>query len=315
MRGLRMGMAAALLALGGAAWADGPAGLGSLGLGMEWTPSYVQNNQTSDQKAYQLTGDFPVWSGVQAQLGAMLGYSHSQSQDSFFGESTTDRRDWQVYGWDASLNVYPAAFAGKAFVPGENANPDGWLLWPSMTLGYAMDKMNSEEDHVYYGGLGDGQDTGATFDLIQSMQYGLTLPLATWLSVEGSYSRNLSLDESYSNISNTRQTGGIDETEGAALNVYLNLVPGAGADKSRPYLPHFGRLGQLLVQGAWNRTIYPGAYPQINNNYSLWVGAPVSSSLSVAVGAAQDNSGSHNNQDYSAKLTWAFGDPEGRLGR
>ena len=33
----------------------------------------------------------------------------------------------------------------------------------------------------------------------------------------------------------------------------MPTIPGAGADKDRAYLPHFGRLGQMCLSVTWQR--------------------------------------------------------------
>jgi|GEM_PF-2473275 len=314
MHVMKMGLAALLLAIGASAWANGPAGSGNVELGMGWTPTYDQGDKASDQKTFMLQGDFPLWSGLQGQLGANLGYNYDQINASSGGETQSQTDNAQSYGWNAQIHLYPAAFAGLDFVPGENADPDGWLYWPSLTLGYSATDLNAFSAFALTGSF-NTQGQAGVYAFAQTLNYGLTLPLATWLTVSGSYERNLRMDQSQSYSPTTSTWSGVFEGEGVEADVYLNLVPGAGADKDRPYLPHFGRLGQLVVSLAWSRMAYPGKGVSDENSYSLGVGAPVSSSLGVVLGAAQDNQDSNATRTYDLALTWAFGDPAGRVGR
>jgi hypothetical protein len=311
MNARTMGWAAALAALGSLAWAGGPAGSGNLQWGAGWTPTfYSMGNQSGDAKAFDLKGDFPIWSGLQGQLDANLGLTHGESANSF----ADYENDGQNYGLNVALNLYPAAFAGIGFVPGEDANPDGWLLWPSAKIAYAANKFDDANTAAYFTGF-PPHASWVYFQTDQVMQYGLTLPLATWLSLEGSYVRNLMVDSSQSNNAWNGERSGVYEGEGASATVYLNLAANAGADKSRPFLPHYGRLGQLALDLAWNRILYPGNNPQSSNNYSLTLGAPVSGCLSVALGASQTNVNMDYDRSYVAFLSWALGDPAGRTDR
>jgi hypothetical protein len=313
MRRYQFALAAALLGLATAAWAGGPAGAGNLGLGLAYMPTATLSGQTMEGMDYILQGDFPVWSGLQGQVGLGADSVHQQSVNNPFpGLYFNDTTDSQNYSLNLQLNLHPAAFAGLSFNPGNGANPDGWVYWPSVNVGYTLNKGDQAQSSIAHG-LGGFSNWGEFFRLDQTLNYQLTLPLAEWLSVSAGYNRNLASNFTESNNGFTNNVYGWNEGESLGVSTYINLVPGAGADKARPFLPHFGRLGQLDLAFAWTRSIQ-APYTDPANDYIVTVGAPVSDCLSLAISGGNTVINQGSFQVYDAFLSWAFGSPEERTG-
>lgn len=322
-----------VLALGWAAslGAAVPEGRGSLGLGLgigfgqtlEQLGTITYKSGTALQGL--LEGDFPLWSGLSVGLRAS-GANAPYTLD--LGTGTVDE-NVATYALNIELNAYPAAFAGKPFHPGDNANPDGWLLWPSLSLQYSTTKNG---DYNGFPAAFNTVHSVAVYSDYQDFGYQLTLPLTTWLTVNGGYRRNSQYDFNYSDYgghNSVAMFGGIYEDEWATVVGYINLVPGAGADTQRAFVPHLGRLGQLRASFTWTRGIMALLGPVSGTQtYSLDLGAPLGTNLGLGLSVAQVESDarlgglwsyvfsspseSRNAWQYGLTLTWAFGDPAKR---
>jgi hypothetical protein len=303
-----------LTALGSMAQAHGPEGSGTLGVAAAWYPMTNTNFADFNGQSYQLSADAPIVGGlgIKADLGLADLQDHQVFSGFFSNDSAVDSR---LYNWDAFVNLYPAGFAGKPFTPGADANADGWLWWPSVGVGYTWSHADQFRTQAFSFGGPTTHVSNVDFELDQGMDYQLTLPLASWLSAGGSYERNLSSDFSRSDSATTSSTYAAMEGEGAWVNAYINLVGGAAADAKRPFLPHFGRLGQLMLGLGWQRTVTINRFlTDFSNAYLVSIGAPVAPSLSVLLGGSQSNSsyGSTPIRAYQLMLTYAFGEAEGR---
>ena len=329
-------LAAALMALAAAGMAKVPEGQGSLGLGVEiqrdqlvqsGTGLFVSKASINNDWGLQevLQGDFPIWSGLSGGLRVSNGQMTVNTDVvSIFGEQKVGS-DNRLYGFDAMLNLYPAAFMEKPFQPGENANPDGWVYWPSVSLQYSLLETN-QLGHTVVTGLGAGVSDRNTYSVSQTPIYGLVLPLQTWLTLSGTYQRNLQQDVSFNSSGNTSRSFGLSEAESADLTCYLNLVAGAGKDRGRAFVPHLGRVGQMMVDLGWSRNLNTGSQPVTGGqDYGLTVGAPLGDSLGLTFNATQvevdtppqnfannltvDN---RNTWTYGLMASWAFGSAENR---
>jgi hypothetical protein len=305
-------MALMAVVLAGGAQAHGPEGSGDLALSATWFPMTNTNLADLNGQAYQLSADAPVVNGLGLKADLGLADLRDHQVITGFDDTFVDAR---LYNFDLFVNLYPAGFAGRGFTPGVDANPDGWLGWPGLGVGYTWNRVNQFRSGTVSFGGPVTNETELDFETDQAMDYQLTLPVAAWLSAGGSFQRALSSDYGRSNSAATASTYGATEGEGAWVNAYINLVGGAGADQSRPFLPHFGRLGQMMIGVAWQRTVSINPYlTDFSNDYSLMLGAPVTSCLSVLLGGDQSNSsyGSTPIRGYHAMLTYAFGDAQGR---
>ena len=332
-----------------AAAAAVPEGLGgvSLGLGIQPgqqlgyggnTPTTVDyESQTGAQE--HLAADVPVWSGLSAALGAGFQQSPSSAYSNTPGGSPSSvaiTDQIQLYDFSVRVAAYPAAFAGLGFRPGRNANPDGWLGWPSVALGY--DAAKSNEIISYLGVNSFSLPPGASLYVFgQDLDYGLTLPVAPWATVRAGYHRNIEEDVSYSFQNQPAQASDAAEGESAELDFYVNLVPGAGRNEAKAFVPHLGRLGQLRIGLGWDRDIHlfhdanTYSYVTGQQRYSLGVGAPVTASLGLQFGWSEIQRDAYDglvgtllssvqlqNRDStlcSVAASWAFGSPESRVDR
>ncbi|HXC63005.1 MAG TPA: hypothetical protein VNZ67_01545, partial [bacterium] len=288
----RLFAAVFLAAVATFAAAGTPEGQGSAGLGLGFGPGHNLANapgfsydaQTAWQE--QLAADAPLWSGLAGGLKGDM----TQSPNALTAGPMFIHGDILAYDASAELRAYPAAFMGKAFNPGSDANPDGWLLWPSFTLTYDVSKTNE----VYSVGSGAHSQGQNIYESDQSFGYGLVLPLAAWGTLRGSYFHNSSEEESASFALYSVQNGGMHEGESLGLTAYVDLAKGAGSDRGRAFLPHLGRQGQLRLDLGWSRqlnfnrtlsTVYP--YTTGSQTYSLQAATPVTSSLGLTLGVAQ----------------------------
>ncbi|HTB34858.1 MAG TPA: hypothetical protein VK842_08350 [bacterium] len=335
-----------------------PEGSGALGLGVGFSPAQVvdsgellnappDNINYSSQGAWQqlLQADLPVWSGLSLDLRA--GFAEERYTTDFnttvFGNTAVDENQ-QVFHGAGELRAYPAAFAGKPFHPGANANPDGWLLWPSVGLRYGVDSTSDFGGYRQSGSPGTYAYEENVYTTDQGFRYRLVLPLAGWASVSGGYQRNSGEDVTTSDLARTsltpgesesEQSGGVNEGEFADLNLYLDLAPGAGGDPGRAFVPGLGRQGQLMVDLGWSRSIVSAGRSWTGSqSYTLTVGAPLASSLGLTFAVSQseydvptggawatlaaesDLGNQTENRDtmtYQCAAVWALGSPAGRV--
>ena len=236
-----------------------------------------------------------------------------------------------AYGLGADLRLYPAAFLGKAFKPGDGANPDGWLLWPSLNLRYSYAKSNDFNRGWFFAPF--DMDINI-FTTDQDFSYEVVLPVASGFSARVGYLRNSEEDLNQQSPAGNGswQSGGAHEEEWLGLSFFLDLVPGAGADAARPFVPHLGRLGTLRADLGYQRGVQlPGVlYPRwdVTQTFGLALSTPLTSSLGLGLSVARDQSDlvggysgrfifSGPSQDgqtwrYGLNVTWAFGDPAKR---
>ncbi|HTB33284.1 MAG TPA: hypothetical protein VK842_00330, partial [bacterium] len=236
-----------------------PEGRGTLGMDLQLGQgSTLQGGNWGSYQAgtpygVSLWGDAPIWSGIAMGLG--LDASNHPYSMNINGFAPKSAENIAVYGLDAELRLYSAAFLGKSYKPGDGANPDGWLLWPSLTIRYGY----SKQDDFNYGWFSAPINREvAIFTTTQDFGYELILPATPWLSVRAGYLRSSEEDLDYSEWfgpGSFRQLGGAYEGEGLGLSGFINLVKGAGADVDRAFVPHFGRVGQLRVDFDWKRQI------------------------------------------------------------
>jgi hypothetical protein len=331
--------ALAILALSGSAGAAVPEGDGSVSLGLGVHPAQEMafySNGDDYVRAWSfdesLKGDLPLGAGFSAGLQAGF------SQDTTIvneGPGSHAQGDTRLYSLGAALNAYPAAFAHKAFLPGVNANADGWLLWPSLSVGYGW----SNQDEGFTTTWNHGW---RFYTEDHDLTYSLTLPLHTWLTLAGSYTSN----EAEHFFDTWPGDGGYwmhgqRTTTHLGLTGYVDLAHGAGADASRPFVPHYGRVGQLALGFDWARCYDTNAFPDSRFNagaaepmttqaFGLSAGAALNARLGVRVGAAYTTldrpydpvgwegsagvTGAYGDHwDYSLALSWAFGDAEHRV--
>lgn len=303
---------------------------------------YSEDLRTNWGTQLELRGDFPLGEGISMGLGAGVSQQTAVlERKSEFIEFSADDREYSFFG---ALKIYPAGFLERPFRPGLNANADGWLFWPSATLQYGIDKTNIlGSENQQFGSLITYETN--TYVLDQTAVYGLVLPLQTWLTMQGSYYRSLQQDtaENYSEFfaptPHSTEASGRLEGEKFGLTLYLNLIQGAGSDKSRPFLPHLGRLGQLALGLGWARDLNLENPAQVScsQTYSMTVGAPLTANFGLTFQAAQTEPDHPNNQldqltqefrntpiiqistedrdiwIYNIVLNWSFGSPEHRV--
>lgn len=237
------------------------------------------------------------------------------------GKATTVE-DGHSYTVDSRLLLFPAEWQGREFRLGENANPDGWVFWPSLGVTYAWNKQNhftSAEYALSIPVTGSGTSSHSTG---QSFGYSLALPLAPCATLWASYSRNSSLVREYAFGGSVDFSGSL-ETDSFGLNTYWDLVPGAGADASRAFIPAYGRVGQLKASVSWTRQVTVGStMAQVR---SLSLAAPISADLCLTGRVDQfeppgppfpwlPKETSRNDNTYAVNfgLIYAFGAPAER---
>jgi hypothetical protein len=328
----------AMVACAAAAGAATPEGKGSLNLGVQVgqasTPESGFGGYYVADPSYglSLAGDMPVWSGI--ALGADLRASNAPY--TLVSGGPHDSENIAAYGLDADLRFHLAAFSGRAYKPGDGANADGWLWWPSLSLHYGWAKKNDFNVGWIIAPVVTENDVYATD---QELGYQVDLPVQAWLSVRAGYLRNTEEDLNYTSVIGPTakvQIGGAYEAESLGLSGYINVAPGAGADADRPFLPHLGRLGQLKVSFDWQRHLDLSLLfnrPMVTQSFRLGVGAPLTQSLGLGLTAIHTESdepvgglpvspffggsGSPNeNRDtwqYGLNLSWAFGSAESRV--
>ena len=316
------------------AMAQGPEGSGSVGLGGTYTLPYSGNGPFSTyegnglglnwgaplSQGFALRGDFSWF----RQYGSYSGYGSfwvPPAYSSFANANFTEDYTTEDYTADLQLDYYLAGHRGLPYKPGRNANADGWLYWPSFSLGYGYHVYNTYDTFAVDSPISQIYATNY-YSTIQHYSFGMTWPLATWMSFGAAYRLQLLLTRNqswpviiYHDMQNNFG-GSVDVV--SFVNFYLNLVPAAGATLARPFLPHYGRVGQLLLslrEAHQVGSYYSGASA---NSYTLFAGAPLSASLAagLAVTTTDNLVGATTSfpmpLQFSASVTWAFGDPEHR---
>jgi hypothetical protein len=313
----RVAAVAMVLAMAAPSQASGPEGSGNIAVVAQWLPLRQNSGFDLNGQVFQLSADTPLFSGlgVRIDLGESDAFSHGAGYGPGF--SYDNHLDTRSYNFNAFLNIYPAAWLDRTYRPGTNANPDGWLLWPSLALGFSGIKSNQ-----FSSGLNINLGVTTTHsDLVilasQDLNYAVTLPIVWWLSVGGSYYRNFRYDASDANSSMTSTSFDRAEGEAASTTFYFNLVPGADSDLRTAFLPHFGRLGEMSLNLSWQRDLdmYNPFGSYFTNSYGINLGAPVTQDLSGAITFSQTNYGSGGvpERSYGLMLSWALGDPKGRV--
>jgi hypothetical protein len=270
--------------------AQGPESLGSVDMGAVYTTPYSPSGYGTPYVGDGLRLDWglPVSAGLGLR-GDFRWFSQGSTYsgfDYFYHAKYSNDFTSDDYAGDLLLDLYVAGLRGRPFVPGQGANADGWLGRLSFTLGLHFEDAN----------LFDTQTVSSPVNQVNAYnQYqasygvvtGMTLPLAAWISIGGSWSQGLYTVQAYSNTGDfandpTYRLGG-----GSAVDLfahfYLNLARGAGEDTARPFVPHYGRLGQLMVGLGAERQQgdIPGS-PGMDS-YRLTLGVPLIAS--VALGA------------------------------
>jgi hypothetical protein len=323
--------------LASVAWAQGPEGSGSLDLSgtyiRPYSPSSYGTPYSGDglrldwglplSAGLGLRGDFRWFNQGSSYTGS--GYFYVPSSFSPVYAPFTDGFTSNDYAADLLLDLYVGGLRGKPFIPGRNANADGWLRRLSLTLGFHFHDFNFLTGGTV-GAPVDQSFTGNQFGLGYGVVTGMTLPLAAWLSIGGSGTLDLSTvqTEDSSGYDGGSAGGGYggEVAVDVFAHLYVNLLRGAGADTAQPFVPHYGRLGQMMIGLRAERvegTVYgnPGT-----DSYGLSVGAPLSASLAAGLelsatnhldgGALYTDITKYPTQ-VTLHLAWAFGKPAGRV--
>jgi hypothetical protein len=328
-----------LAGLAAAAVAALPEGKGTVALGLDAAQASTVDTLGGPGAGYyygqtgyglSLKGDAPLWSGIALGLdveGATRSYEMNIS-----GFAPKSSESIAAYGFGADLRLYPAAFLGHAFKVGDGANPDGWLLWPSLNLGYSYARSNDFNHGWFFAPIDEDFNV---FTTDQDFSYEVVLPMATGFSVRAGYQRNSVEDitENSPFSSNSSASGGAHEGEWLGLSSFIDLAPGAGADAARPFVPHLGRVGTLRADLGYQRRLqFPGnLYPNwdVTQTLNLALSTPLSSSLGLGLSVARAESdlvggisgefldrGQSQGRvtwQYGLALSWAFGDPAKRV--
>jgi hypothetical protein len=325
-----MGRRLILLAMGigfaASVWGAGPEGAGNASIDYTYVPQYSGQapngmlwdaNQCNLALGYDLVQGIGVrsslyWSHQYGQLGGTLVYFTPPS--TFTNVPATQKFTDDMYEFNFAVDLYLAGLRGQNFKPGNNANPDGWILWPSLTLGYQLQDNNTYHA-IDWGGAVNATNASGFYSLGNYLQAGLTWPLATWLTVDGFHQTDLSLTGTNTLFPGATTTNFRSFRNGVGASCYLDLVHGAGSDMEHGYIPHVGRLGQMAIKIAG---VCLSTTNGINRwGYSLQVQAPVSDSLAVGLdlGRSAELDGVPADQAQTTcgiSLMWAFGDLKGR---
>jgi hypothetical protein len=347
-----VGFAACLL-LAATSMAAVPEGPGTVGLALGFSPSNVMvsgfGNIVGTQGHYQsgpawqaaLAADAPLWQGLALGLDVRTLQAQATNSSEALGNGEVSSETQYAYVGRTDLRLYPAAFLRRPFLPGGNANPDGWYGWPSVSVRYCASKLDDMDQNKSKLAFMDSNYD--YFILDQSLEYCLTLPAAYWLTLRAAYGRNIGLDLDLPNFGAPPlqiQRGGAWEDESYGLTFYVNMAGGAAQDSTRPFFPHLGRMGQLRIDLGWDRRLYLlGGFDVVQNytyqflqsvqTYTVTVGAPVMEDLGVSLSAVvvqPDQVGGYwanyltsynrvenrDSLDLSLKATWAFGLPAAR---
>ena len=247
--------------------------------------------------------------GVQFPLGHELGLrvtanwkSIKETSSWAWDEGNSQSDSYQA---DVALTFYTGGIANDRFIPGVNANPDGWLYWPALSVDYSLQKYMQQYSNSW--GYGD-----ANFALNQNISLSLDEPVADWLTLEFGWFHNLQQVLTYSGWPDSTTNVLQSYTMNYGARFFFNLISGAGSDKSRPYIPHFGRLGQMGVELDWSHEVLDPTDPGWNvNTVGGQVFAPISDSLAVGLGySGMTTAGAlgYIVGTYSLQVTYAFGE-------
>ena len=318
---------------------NSPEGAGLLWLGGDWQPSFTVLEQQAGGVNWfhnkRAEGDwYDAYLGGAISPCPGLGIYLSVGNDS--GTAFQEGSNYQIssyehfvtssWSWNAQTRIYPAAWIAGRYVCGVSGNPDGWIDWPTIIVGYAYGAQTSLQI-FQVSGLFSGSGSDYLYQHTQLLTYGLALPLANFLNIGGDFSTRLSDQRSAASPFPGSSASYYDNFEFTHLylNTYWNLWPGAGANQQGTFIPGYGRFGQVGVKAEWVRTLdipadqSPGSVTQTRG---LTLGAPVSAYCGVSI-ALQDIEvvqvpiGSvvqRNDQSYlySLSVTIALGQPDRR---
>jgi hypothetical protein len=286
--GLGVGIAATILSSGLLAF--GPEGGGDVSAALAWAPMVAEGSGVvAGGATAQGALELPLVSAAALHLDASV-------LDRF---SASGGQDTRILGGGGEIwiDLFTAQCVGRDFVCGLGANPDGNLFWPKLTFGYDASAQQADSS---------GKKATSRYEYLD---YRVALPLVACLSLEADYSKGFSRDLSTEDVFGSDDNGA--EREGATLVFYGDAVAGAGADTSRPYLPHYGRPGQYRVSVAWEREAQDALTP--TNTYTFSVGAPLGASWAAALNFAQANTDPLAERSLGISGQWAFGAPEQRV--
>jgi hypothetical protein len=291
---MHFAVASALLFLCQSLAQAGPLGLGYADLSAQMSPGKVAQAGTqefgsfetdfnAEQKTawtYGLQAGIPLPAGLGLELGGFFGDAGFRQSDTYSGSlsgSSEAKAQSTLYFAGARISLYPAEWMGVDFVPGKNANADGWLFWPTLAVSYSWTKSLSYTDQKYELNVAIPDRFSGRYNTSQDFGYFLILPLAAWATLWASYDRNSSDSTQRSDGPELEGDNGKSESSSFGLNSYWNLVPGAGSDSSRPFLPTYGRRGQLALGFSWSRLVQVGS--GLSQARTLSLGAPVGASV------------------------------------
>jgi hypothetical protein len=324
-----------LCGLATAAWAQGPEGSGSVDLSGTYTTPYSPYSFGTPYSGDGLRVDWglPLSAGLglRGDVSWLNQGSTYTGADYFPAPPTYSSWAYARYNnsfssndcvADLLLDLYVGGLRGKPFIPGQGANPDGWLRRLSVTVGLHF------EDYNYSSALSVGDPIDQTYAYNTGLAVyggftGLTLPLAHWLSLGG----RLGGTAAYQTVGPpgggyTENQGQIHEIVDLFAHVYVNLVRGAGADTARPFVPHYGRLGQMMLGLDVERMGGDAPMNSGTDSGRLSLGAPLTASLALGldftltnrvVDGAQYTDYTQYPAQATLHLAWAFGNPAGRV--
>ena len=289
-----------------------PDGRGWIGIGGSYTPGSVQqgvvqnsggvqlNTQVSTQDSWtlQATGNRPIFPWLTCGLsGAFVNQKSDfkEVQSPSPSDATLDEQT-AASDWTAQFTTefFPASLAGRLFRPGHDANPDGWLGWPSLRLGYGMTWGQGTISTPTHTGAASGLGFDGGDNLYEGDgQFILVLPIALWSSLSVGYSRNYSyyndLRLNFTNSGNPSQnyrhdtaetTGGTHENWAAGLSLFW-----AWSDSEAAYVPRVGFRSSVRLDLNWQRE-YDLAPGQVTQTWSVTAAVPVSDDLSFQGGVS-----------------------------
>jgi hypothetical protein len=282
-----------------------PEGNGEVQLGIGFNPGggslEYANGISSGGLIETLSGDLPLFSGFAAgaalsnadqNTNTLSGAFNYQGQDFFTDAQNTYPVTGSVYQANIQVWFYLADFLGKPFEPGENANPDGWIYWPTLNFLYSMQEANFSYPNSSGDNYGDSLVAPSPIHYwSQHNIFELSEPLAQWATVTVGVGSLSPINNSFLE---------------AQLSFYVNWLPGADKDASRAFLPHIGRFGQFAINISSAQGVVG---PQLS------VAAAVSNYVGVHLAIADADSAIPFGYGllYSVGASWAFGSPNSRV--
>lgn len=206
---------------------------------------------------WALQGAFPLSAAVSVRAGLAFEQVRQDWNLANAGSSLSeDLRTLDLLAPSAGFSVYPAGFWG-AYRPSVEANPDGWIRWPSLDLDYSLRRTRQ-----FY----DNHTTPGNFEVVEGQERGLrttlTLPLNAWSTLWASYERPWDWQQSLvdgspnvpgkggTSFSGKRPTDLPAEDEALGLRLYF-----APAKPGQAWSAHLGPQGQWRVEGSFRRRL------------------------------------------------------------